>query len=276
MCPTGKTRGGLVEFLSRDRILKVMAITRYHFIAALPASGEVLLTSILSQNPRFVTRSDGAAVQVMGLFEAGLEDRQGAAAVLDPDQRNALLRGVLDAVHHDRPLDSVIFDASPSWLGRIDLMARIFPLSRFIVPVRNPAAIIDLAATQEGTPEGELETLAEALLGPESGLGRGLDALRAALAGRTSERILLIDYDRLTNDPELVLEVVYDFLREPEFDHDLTPFAAAEERALDAPVRLRRSDGAGRLPAKLARSLSNKAFWRNLKRTEARMLLGSG
>lgn len=264
-----------MEFLSRDRILKVMAITRYHFIAALPASGETLLTSVLAQNPRFVTRSDGAAAQVLGLFEAGLEDRQGAAAVLDPDQRNALLRGVLDAVHHDRPLDSVIFDASPAWLARIGLLARIFPLSRFIVPIRNPAAVIDLAATQENTPEDEVEALAEALLGPDAGLGRGLDALRTALGGRHSERILLVDYDRLTSDPEMVLDVIYEFLREPEFGHDLDPFAAQDDRALDAPIRLRRSDGAGRLPPKLARSLSNKAFWRNLRRTEARMLLGS-
>lgn len=252
-----------------------MSITRYHFVAGLPMSGQQKLLSLLAQNPRFLTRADGVAARVFAQIAGVVESGEGAAAMLDVQQRSALLRSVLDSVYHDRPLESVIFDASADWLEQAARLARIFPLSRFIVCVRSPAAIVDLVATQSETPPDQIEALADAMLAPDHELGRALAALRLLMAGRHSERVLLIDYERLCADPEFVLDVLYDFLRETEFSHRLEDLAAnaGPERPLDEPFRLMREDGDGRLPARLARALGAKAFWRGLRRTEARLLL---
>jgi sulfotransferase len=230
-----------------------------------------LLTALLSQNPRFVARSGGPAA---GVFQKMLDcfPAEGQTETnLNDSQKIALWRAGIDSVYHDRPFDSVVFDANRAWLDHLDQLVRLYPLCRFIICVRNPASIANsILLADPDMDEVSLTTSANALLENDGLVGREIGKLRDALSGPHAERIFVLDYDRLADDPEDVVDVLYDFLREDEYPHD---FEKIEGPGLvEGPIK--RSDNLSILPTRLVLQLSGKAFWRNLKRTQATMLLG--
>jgi sulfotransferase len=166
----------------------------------------------------------------------------------------------------------VVFDFDPDWLPYADLLVRLYPLSRFIICVRNPAAIVNGMELAAGKSEESEDGNDIAALIDENGpVGSQIVALREALSSQHAERMLVVDYDRLADDPEDVMDVLYDFLREPEFAHNYEEIGA-EAAGFSGPVE--RSDAPTILSTRTILQLSGKAFWRNLRRTSATMMLG--
>ncbi|PWE29445.1 hypothetical protein DDZ14_17000 [Maritimibacter sp. 55A14] len=178
-----------------------MTVTRYHFLSGLPKAGVDVLLRVLDQNPAFVTGEGTAAAALFEATVGRMSDPSSVEAGLAVQQQKALLRAVLDAVHHDRPIGSVVFDSNPAWIGQIGILSALFPLSRFVVLLAD-------AADLDGPGQREMRDL------------------KAALDGPAAERILVIERGRLINDALTVMDVLYHFLREPEFDHDLSEFEA--------------------------------------------------
>lgn len=264
-----------MNLIGVENASKIKSLARFHFICGMPRSGMSVLAALLNQNPRIVAKIDGPA-------EAALSnawERAGVGGIeenlMDPTQQKALWRGVLDAVYHDRPFDSVVLDVNPNWLKHMDELVAIYPLARFIICVRNPAAIVNSLALSSGHSQDNDEALAQfgaSLLEDEGVVGQQIANLRAALSGRHAERILVLDYDRLTDDPEDAICVVYDFLRELEYPHNYSEIECDEIKGVSGPVQ--RSNPPALLPTRTVLQLSGKAFWRNLKRTSATMMLG--
>lgn len=254
------------ETVTRNR-----ALARYCFISGLPRSGMHVLVALLKQNPAFVARADSPAETVFRALSERFAAGQAASEGLTEPERLALLRGGVDAIYHDRPLGSTVADANRAWLGHITTLARLYPLSRFIVCLRNPAHIVNSLAVDDGAAEGDnsLSDLIGEVMAPTGMVGAEIEALRSALSSSEAERVFLLDYDRLADDPEDVMDVLYDFLRMDPFEHD---FGAVTLWGADVPVR--RSDKPNVLSTRTLLQLSGRAFWRNLKRTEATMLLG--
>ncbi len=252
----------------------LISVQRFHFICGLPRSGEKVLAALLNQNPRFSAVSDSAAQPVFADLVTRFADGGEKSDLLDDAQKIALWRSAIGAVHSGRHLHSVLFEHNPDWLPYIDLLVRLYPLSRFLICVRNPAAIANAYELhREGGEDDESQAAAIADLMDEDGeVGSQIAALRAALSSRHAERILVIDYDRLADDPEDVMNVVYDFLREPEFEHDYADLGTPEGHDVSGPVE--RSNTPMILNTRTILQLSGRAFWRNLKRTSATMMLG--
>ena len=251
----------------------IRSLARFNFVAGLPRSGRSLLCALLRQNPRFVatTNSPAKAVfaQIRDLTQTGAIARE----ILAPAQKSALLRGTIDAVFHDRPLDSTVFDANPDWLGHTDALVRLYPLCRFIICVRNPAAIVNSLQLAGPLPAdgGNLANRVARLMAADGMVGAEIGHLRDALSGAHAERMFVLDYDRLADDPEEVMDVLYEFLREPEFPHDFHEIGD-EAAGFSGPVQ--RSDRPMALSTRMILQLSGRAFWRNLRRTSATMMLG--
>ena len=254
------------------------SLARFHFLAGLPRSGVSLLVALLAQNPRFVARRDTPAAEVFDrmrrTFPPPGEDVPPDAPDLTDGQRIALWRSALDAVHHDRPFGATVFDASPAWPRHLPALAELYPLCRLIFCVRDPAQIVN-AMLDDTAPElrddpALLESQVARLAGPDSPLAAALADLRAVLSGPQAERVLVLDYDRLVDDPEEAMEVIYDFLRADPFDHDFDRVGGAGRLA--GPVR--RSTRPMALPSRSALRLSGQAFWRHPGRTRATLLLG--
>lgn len=268
-----------MELLDTDKIASIKAMTRFHFIAGLPRSGASVLTALLRQNPRFVTTDTGPAQPVFDQMTQLILDGKMGATAMDEAQTQAMLRGVLQAMHHARPPGSVVFDNNANWLHHPEQLAALFPLSRFIICVRNPAGIansIELSAP-DGQSDADQAARLRALFETEGDVGHAMALLRKVLRGAETERMLVIDYDRMVDDPEDVMDVLYEFLREPEFNHDfkhLTHEAPVNpaSRLVEGPVR--RTEEGMSLSPRVVRQLSGRAFWRNLRRTQATMILG--
>lgn len=257
-----------MELLSGENILKVMSVTRFHFIAGMPTAGADQLAMILAQNPTFIARTDSPAEDIFTDMLERFETPGSGMQGLDPECRSALLRASLDAVHNKRPLESVVFDNNAHWMARLDQMAALFPLSRFIFMVRDPATIAADLANDSGNARPPAELLAE-----DGAIGGPLQHVHSALNGAHAERVLLIDHARLTSEPQHVLNVLYRFLREPEFSHDLRSLDMAQD-ALPKPLRGQKRVVSVTEPTRKRRDLdAHIPVWRRTPRTEATMLL---
>lgn len=257
-----------MELLSGEKVLKVMGVTRFHFISGMPMSGADRLSMILSQNPRFVARVDTPAERIFAEMLEQFDQPGSGFSGLEPECRAALLRASLDAVHNKRPLESVVFDNNPDWLRRVDQISNLFPLSRFIFMVRDPVRLAADIASDSGIAMSPADLLDE-----EGPIGGPLSHLHNALNGPNAERVLLIDQARLVADPIRVLDVLYRFLREPEFEHDVRTLENTEE-ILPKVLRGQRRVVALNGPARKRRDLAAYIpVWRRTPRTEATMLL---
>lgn len=257
-----------MDLLNKEKILRVMSVTRYHFVAGMPHAGVEHLLSILSQNPSLVVRPGSPAEEVFSDLVAQITNSKSAMGKLPPDSQRALLRGSLDAVHHSRSMDGVVLDENPHWMGHIERLADLFPLSRFVFMVRDPAAIAADLAEETGRSYAP-----KSLMADDGPIGRPLLQLHEALNGPEAERVLLIDRDRLVRDPVHVLDVLYRFLRVPVFEHNLRELDSAST-GLDPRI------GPGRRVVSLDASTRKKPsgtshipVWRRTPRTEATMLL---
>ncbi len=214
---------------------------QFHFISGLPRSGSTLLSAILLQNPRFHA---GMTSPVGALFSGVLEQCSAGSefgAVIDTEMRRRLLRGLFDS-YYARADKPVVFDTNRQWSSRLPAISDLFPKAKVIACVRNVAWVMDSLerlyranpyentklfgdAVERNTVYSRCETLAQR----NRLVGFAWAALKEAYYGEHADSLLIVDYDLLTQAPERVLRLVYDFIGEPWFEHDF------EHLAYDAP-----------------------------------------
>ncbi len=203
-----------------------------HFISGLPRSGSTLLAALLRQNPRF---SAGMTSPVGSLFNAMQREtsqRNEAVVFIDDDLRQRLLRAVFEAYYADIHPQKVVFDTNRVWTTKLPALTQLFPQAKMICCVRNPAWVIDSienlirrnAFEPSGIfnyePGGTVYSRAEGL-GSGSGLvGFAYNALREAVYGEYSDRLLLVRYESLVANPIGTLGAIYNFIGEPLVAHD--------------------------------------------------------
>ncbi|PMW94991.1 sulfotransferase family protein [Pseudomonas sp. FW215-R2] len=214
----------------------------FHFISGLPRSGSTLLSAILLQNPRFHA---GMTSPVGALFSGVLEQCSAGSefgAVIGTEMRRRLLRGLFDSYYADKADKPVVFDTNRQWSSRLPAISDLFPQAKVIACVRNVAWVMDSLerlyranpyentklfgdAVERNTVYSRCETLAQR----NRLVGFAWAALKEAYYGEHADSLLIVDYDLLTQAPERVLRLVYDFIGEPWFEHDF------EHLAYDAP-----------------------------------------
>jgi sulfotransferase len=221
---------------------KVRELPSYHFISGLPRSGSTLLSAILLQNPRFHA---GMTSPLGSLFSSVLDQCSAGSefgAVIDSEMRRRLLRGLFDSYYGDKAETPVIFDTNRQWCARLPALNDLFPKAKVIACVRNVAWVMDsierlyranpfentklfVDAAERNTVESRVETLAQR----NRLVGYAWSALKEAYYGEQADSLLIIDYDLLTQAPERVMRLVYQFIDEPWYEHDF------ENLAYDAP-----------------------------------------
>lgn len=215
---------------------------QYHFISGLPRSGSTLLAAILRQNPRFqagMSSPVGSFVNsILSQVSAGSE----FATLVDNVQRKDLLTGLFDSYYRKDSDKSVIFDTNRMWCAKLPTLLDLFPDAKVIACARNVAWVMDSIERQyRGNPYENTKLFGnnmgrstvyqrlEGLAQHDQLVGFAWAALREAFYGEHAKSILVIDYDLLTQAPEKVIGLLYDFIGEPRFAHDF------EQLAYDAP-----------------------------------------
>jgi sulfotransferase len=217
-------------------------LPKFHFISGLPRSGSTLLSAILLQNPRFHA---GMSSPLGSLFSSVLDQCSAGSefgSVIDTNMRRRLLRGLFDSYYGDKADTPVIFDTNRQWCARLPAINELFPHAKVIACVRNVAWVMDSIerlyranpfentklfsdANERNTVESRVETLAQR----NRLVGYAWSALKEAYYGEQADSLLIVDYDLLSQAPDRVMRLVYDFIGEPWFEHDF------DNLAYDAP-----------------------------------------
>ncbi|MBW8463001.1 sulfotransferase [Acidovorax sp.] len=275
--------------------MTLLASPRYHFITGLPRSGSTLLSALLLQNPRFHA---GMTSPVGGLFK-GMLNQLGAGSEFGPvvtkEQRRRLSRGLFDSYYADQVGEKeVIFDTNRMWSAQMPALMDLFPGAKLIACVRNVAWVMDSIErryranpyeitrlfnddTERNTVYSRVDTLAQR----NRMVGYPWTALKEAFYGEHASSLLLVDYDLLAQAPQKVLPLIYQFLGEPEYEHNF------EQVKYDAPefdealglhglhqvrpqVGLQRRESI--LPPDLFEQYSKLSFWQDQAHSRANVI----
>ena len=262
----------------------------FHFISGLPRSGSTLTSAILRQNPRFHA---GISSPIAGLFDgmiaqvsAGTE----ASSIVSQDQRARLLRGLFDSYYADYT-QPVVFDTNRAWTARLPALAQVFPDSKVICLVRDVSWIMDSMERQfrrnafehtrlfnSPAERSTVYTRVEAMAHGTRLVGYPWHALREACYSELAERIIIVEYDLLTQRPTEVFKLLYEFLGEEPFEHDFsavaydapqfdTDLGLAGLHRVHPEVKPRPRQTI--LPPDLFERYANLAFWRDLPNSNA-------
>jgi sulfotransferase len=263
---------------------------KFNFISGLPRSGSTLTAALLRQNPRFHA---GMSSPIAGLFEGVISQVSAGSelsTMVDDEQRARILRGLFDSYYADRN-EEVIFDTNRAWTANLPALMRLFPEARVICLVRDLSWIMDSMERQfrgnafENTRlfnnPGERSTVytrVEALAGANRLVGYPWHALREACYSDFADRIVIVEYELITQRPAEVFKLLYEFLQEDPFAHDFRN-VEYDAPAFDAQLGL---DGLHRvhkqvgprprqtiLPPDLFEKYNKLAFWRTLQGSRA-------
>jgi sulfotransferase len=268
---------------------------KIHFISGLPRSGSTLLSAILRQNPRIHA---GMTSPVGPVFNAALSS-MGAenefAVFFKEEQKRDILKGVFNGyyAHVDAQTadQTVIFDTNRMWTSRMSAVRQLYPDSKMICLVRNPAWVFDSVerlirknafdVSRIFTTPQERSTVysrAEALLNRNRMIGFAWSALKEAYYSADSDMLLLIDYDIFASRPAETIALLYQFIGEEPFEHD---FENVEYEAEDFDTQLiakglhtvrGKVEFKPRqtiLPPDLFEQFQNMIFWRDARGTKA-------
>jgi sulfotransferase len=213
---------------------------KYYFMAGLPRSGSTMLSAILNQNPRFYCGPSSPVVPTMLTIENSLKQDELFLAYPKYDFGKNLIASVIDQYYYDieKP---VIFEKNRSWVHRMNYIQGYFEIEhpKILYPVRDVAEIlasfisminrnpvivnerlnfIDQSLVQQGIPIND-ENRCRAIAGPGI-LGQSFDGLKKALAEGYRANIHFVEYKDLVNKPRETMKKIYEFLKEPEYNHD--------------------------------------------------------
>jgi sulfotransferase len=206
---------------------------QFHFISGLPRSGSTLLAAVLKQNPRFYAGMTSPVGSLMGALQSQFSAGSEFGPVIETEVRRRLLRGLFENYYHNRTADQVVFDSNRLWCAKLPSVKDLYPRAKVIACVRNVAWVMDSLEClyranpfentklfgddlERNTVYSRVETLAQG----GRLVGFAYSALKEAYYGEHADSLLLVEYELLTQAPEKVMRLVYDFLGERWFAHD--------------------------------------------------------
>jgi sulfotransferase len=211
---------------------------QFHFISGLPRSGSTLLSAVLRQNPRFRAGMASPVGSLLGAVQAQFSAGSEFGPVIEQDMRRRLLRGLFDSCHAVGGQQQVVFDSNRLWCAKMPTLKDLYPAAKVIACVRNVAWVMDSIEclyranpfentrlfnddTERNTVYSRVETLAQG----GRLVGFAYSALKEAFYGGQADSLLLVEYELLSQAPEKVMRLVYEFLGERWFEHDFANVA---------------------------------------------------
>ena len=253
-----------------------------HFISGLPRSGSTLLSAILKQNSRFRSK---VTSPMLSMINAVMPTMSGGefSSFFDDARRAAVYRGLFGA-YYGQTSGQVVFDTNRLWTGKLAMLKSLYPTAKTICCVRHPSWILDsferafrrnplrgnVATGYE--PQPSMHARLEGLVRSETGtVGLAWNALRDAWHSDQADGLIIVDYDRLIDQPDAVVAGLYDALGEAAHPHDFTALAHDEpdyDEATGMPglhtvrAKLERIERPPCLPPELFQKYETDLFWR--------------
>jgi sulfotransferase len=219
-----------------DKNLQAVKLSKtFYFLGGLPRSGSTLLCNILAQNPRFHTTSTSGILGVIMMIRNNWDNIVEFVATPNEPGKIRVMRGILENYYSDvnRP---IVFDKSRGWVSNFETIESVLGHKiKVIVPVRD---IRDILASFEKlwrrTSETKqipqeknnflkfqsIETRTEVWLHNNQVVGSAYNNVKDALIRGYGDRMLFVDFNKLTSNPKEQIKRIYDFLGEDYFEHN--------------------------------------------------------
>lgn len=265
-----------------------------HHISGLPRSGSTLLAGILRQNPSFHAAMTSPVGGIMSRVLMITAEESEFSVFISEQQKRNILNSIFNSFYQEQlEQNKVIFDTNRSWTAKLPLIKELFPDSKVICCVRNVAWIMDsierlirrnVFETSKMFNPSEASTVysrTDSLSQGNRLVGFAYNALKEAFYSEEADRLLLVDYDLLTFDPEQTLKLIYQFIGEKPFNHDFNNLDYSEpefDQKLNTTglhtVR-KKVENIPRqtiLPPDLFQRFSNLSFWLNPEGSKAHVI----
>jgi sulfotransferase len=202
----------------------------YHFITGLPRSGSTLLSSILSQNPKFsASISDALSSCVCGALDS-LNGIDGSNELISENIKKNIIKGIFENYYSENNA-STIFNTSREWTYLTPLISDLFPESKYIVCVRDINWILDSfeqaqrknpynRTSYAGSITGSVYDRISSLMKDNGIVMNPYNGIKQAIVSNEKHKLFFIEYENLTKQPEYVMKLLYSFLEEDYFEHD--------------------------------------------------------
>jgi sulfotransferase len=207
----------------------------FYFISGLPRSGSTLLANILAQNPRFHATSTSGIMDVMFGVRNSWDKLVEFQAAPNEPAKLRVLRGILDNYYSDvdKP---VVFDKCRGWLSLLEMAEAVLGhKAKVLVPVRDMRDVLasfeKLWRAQSRTGQVGQESQfyfkfqtvqgrCDVWMQPDQPVGLAYNRIVDAVQRGYSDRMLFVDFDAMTNNPEKTFSDIYAFLGEEAYEHD--------------------------------------------------------
>nr|WP_294504169.1 sulfotransferase [uncultured Rhodopila sp.] len=258
--------------------------TAVHFISGLPRSGSTLLSTLLRQNPMFMS---AVTSPVLDLYTTVLRQLGAAsefASFFSDDRRARILKGLMRDYHAPGP-EQVVFDTARLWTRHLALIDTLFPDARIICCVRDVPWIMDSVERMLHRNPLQTSAIFEHMAGlsianrtlslmeqSKGFIGAPWSGLREAWFGPFARKLIIIPYESLANRPKETLDRLYACLGAAAFAHRFDGLESGEaeyDARLGMPglhdVRSRVSlvPRQSVLPPELISKYAGASFWRD-------------
>lgn len=203
---------------------------KIHLITGLPRSGSTMLSAILKQNPRFhASITDSLATLVKGVIETS-QAGPGMKYEVPEKKRESLVKGLFRNFYED--IDNpVVFNTNRAWTYLTPLMHYLFPETKMLVCVRDINWVLDSfelahrrnplsTNTVMGGFSGSVYDRTESLMKRDGIVGFPYMGIKQAITGNEKHMLMLVEYDLMCKNPEGMMKSIYNFIKEPYFEHD--------------------------------------------------------
>lgn len=190
---------------------------QYIFLAGLPRSGSTLLTSILNQNPDIFASSSSPVCDALYHTHQMWFSRQALQANPNPVAVQNVVRSLIPSFYSDR-VEPIIVDKAFTWGTPANLTVLVNALGyvpKFIVMDRDMSEILASFQRLLDNSPNFAHDIQTTVIDP-------CVMSHQNLLSQIPEQCFIVSYERLCNDTTNLLAEFYDFIGQPNFEHDLS------------------------------------------------------
>lgn len=213
------------------------------FGSGFPRSGSTLLTSILGQNKNIFSESSEELCYVIPNAIRAVDGAVIKSSHSSKKTTSNMLKGIFNG-YYSQVTQHYIYNNSHLWILQLPVLEAIFEKNiKMIVTVRSPYEIIaSFEKLRLNNPfELRFADYEQKYTSIQSratfhSMGNGVlslmyNGLRDCLAQGYCDRLLLIDYHKLCNNPEYQLKRAYNFLELPYFKHNFNEIESTKKNS---------------------------------------------
>jgi len=202
----------------------------YYFISGLPRSGSTLLSSILNQNKNFYADISSPLCEV-SRSSISLLSRTINRLNIDENRRKQTIFGLFEGYYSH--IDSnIIFDTSRIWTYYTDFLVSLFPYTKILCCVRDIPSVLNsfekitkknsfyISSIFDGKDYLTSFSRCEYLMNKEDGIVS--TSYHGLVDGYSynPNMIYFVNYETLCRFPKKTMKEIYNFLKQPYFEHD--------------------------------------------------------